>query len=94
MEDGPHIRAADGGELAELRRRHLDWYRKLACDAKAGWVSADQLDWIARLEREQPNLREALEFSVTENPISGLRIGALYLFWSVGGPLQRGTAVA
>ncbi|RYE42449.1 MAG: protein kinase [Hyphomicrobiales bacterium] len=83
--------AADSGELAELRRRHLDWYQKLACDAKAGWVSADQLDWIARLEREQPNLREALECSETENPISGLRIAAaLYLFWSVQGRYNEG----
>ncbi|MFC9790078.1 protein kinase [Rhodococcus sp. NPDC127528] len=56
----------ESGELTDLRRRHLHWYRQLARGAEAGWISAQQLDWIARLGREQPNLREALEYFLTD----------------------------
>ncbi|MBU3065703.1 protein kinase [Nocardia sp. NEAU-G5] len=50
----------------ELRRRHRDWYRQLAENADADWISPRQFDWMARLGREQPNLREALDFCLTD----------------------------
>jgi len=71
------------GEAVAVRRRHRDWYEALALDAEAEWISTRQLDWIARLKREQPNLREALEFSLDDDPVAGLRAAAaLYWFWS------------
>ncbi|AII10883.1 protein kinase domain-containing protein [Rhodococcus opacus] len=74
------------GEELALRRRHRDWYQALALDAEAEWISARQLDWIARLKREQPNLREALEFSIDDDPAAGLRTAAaLFLFWGSQG---------
>jgi len=70
------------GEDIALRRRHRDWYEALTLDAEAEWISARQLDWIARLKREQPNLREALEFGIDDDPAAGLRTAAaLYWFW-------------
>ncbi|MGW4773488.1 protein kinase domain-containing protein [Nocardia sp. NPDC004278] len=54
------------GRYREIRRRHQDWYHKLAERADADWISPRQLDWIARLDREQPNLREALNFCLTD----------------------------
>ncbi|MGH3804865.1 MAG: ATP-binding protein, partial [Pseudonocardiaceae bacterium] len=70
------------GEDLLLRRRHRDWYQGLAVDAEAEWISARQLEWISRLRREQPNIREALEFSVTDDPAAGLRTAAaLFSFW-------------
>ena len=54
-------------EYDELRRRHADWYRRLARDAFDGWFSPRQLDWLARIQREMPNIREALEFSLSED---------------------------
>ncbi|MFF3572537.1 protein kinase [Nocardia jiangxiensis] len=56
----------EAGEYTELRRRHMEWYRKLAERAEADWISPCQLDWIARLDREQPNLRDALGFSLVD----------------------------
>ncbi|MGR6520297.1 ATP-binding protein (plasmid) [Rhodococcus erythropolis] len=74
------------GDLTELLRRHRDWYERLALDSESEWISARQLDWIARLKREQPNLREALEFSIADNPAEGLRTtDALFWFWSSQG---------
>ncbi|MGV9869390.1 protein kinase domain-containing protein [Rhodococcus koreensis] len=71
------------GEAVALRRRHRDWYEALALDAEADWISTHQIDWITRLEREQPNLREALEFCIGDDPAAGLRTAcALRWFWS------------
>ena len=79
------------GEAVALRRRHRDWYEALALEAEAEWISARQLDWIARLKREQPNLREALEFSIDDDPAAGLRTAAaLYLFWTSQGLYNEG----
>ncbi|AWK72950.1 LuxR family transcriptional regulator [Rhodococcus oxybenzonivorans] len=74
-----------GGE-GELLRRHRDWYHQLVVEAEAHWISPRQLDWITRLAREQPNLREAMEFCISESgdaqPRAGLQIAvALYRFW-------------
>jgi len=69
-------------EHIQLRRRHRDWYEALARGAENQWISARQLDWIARLNREQSNLREALEFTVDDNPAAGLRlVNGLYWLW-------------
>ncbi len=68
----------DTGESAALRRRHRDWYEQLVLRAEAEWIGPNQLGWIARLEREHRNLREALRFCLTEPAESehGLRLAA------------------
>jgi serine/threonine-protein kinase PknK len=79
------------GKGIAMRRRHRDWYEMLALEAEADWISARQLDWIARLKREQPNLREALEFSIDDDPAAGLRTAAaLFLFWASQGYYNEG----
>ncbi|RZL77266.1 MAG: protein kinase [Rhodococcus sp. (in: high G+C Gram-positive bacteria)] len=83
------------GTLSEIRRRHRSWYRQLALDAESGWISHRQVVWLARLEREQPNLREAMEFSLSEAEDSpadaGLEIAtALFPFWLSRGRLREG----
>ncbi|WP_433207360.1 protein kinase domain-containing protein [Nocardia sp. CA-107356] len=84
-------KAEISGEYPEYLQRHLDWCEQLALQAEAEWISPHQLYWVARLERELPNLRKALEFSLTESNESGLRIvAALYLFWMLRGRLSEG----
>ncbi|MCP2317699.1 non-specific serine/threonine protein kinase [Nocardia amikacinitolerans] len=80
----------DVGEYGDMRRRHRDWYQRLAMDAEAGWISDRQPYWLARLEREQPNLRDALEYCLDENSEeaaeAGLRTAtALFMFWNFRG---------
>ncbi|MGW5144758.1 protein kinase domain-containing protein [Rhodococcus koreensis] len=78
-------------EHVELRRRHRGWYEQLTAKAEAEWISSRQLDWIARLEREQANLREAMEFCVSDSPDVGLRIAASLLpFWLSRSLLSEG----
>jgi predicted ATPase len=81
----------DISEYAALRRQHRDWYHRLVTDAHAEWFGPRQLWWIGRLERELPNLREALDFSLSERDGCALRIAAALLpFWMSRGLLSEG----
>jgi len=55
-----------GGEEATVRRRHRDWYRNLVARFRAEWVGDRQAYWVDRVARERPNLRAAVEFSLSE----------------------------
>ncbi|WP_062986145.1 protein kinase domain-containing protein [Nocardia anaemiae] len=84
-------KAEESGNYREYERRHRNWCEQLALTAGAEWVGPDQLRWIARLDRELPNLRKALELGLREADDSALRIAsALYLFWTLRGRLSEG----
>ncbi|MFD4432548.1 ATP-binding protein [Nocardia sp. NPDC058497] len=73
-----------GGAEQALRRRHRNWFGRLALRAYTEWIGPNQLEWIDQLNREQSNLREAMEFSLTEpdEAESAERIAVtLYEFW-------------
>ncbi|MFE5703281.1 protein kinase [Rhodococcus koreensis] len=75
----------------ELCRRYVEWYQQLATDAEADWIGPRQLEWITRLVVEQPNLRQALEFCVADDPEAGVLIaGAFYPFWFARGLFSEG----
>jgi predicted ATPase/DNA-binding CsgD family transcriptional regulator len=70
-----------------LRRRHRDWYEQLARHAEVDWISSRQVTWLARFDRELPNIRAVLEFCLTEpgEAAAGLRIAtALFPYWARG----------
>ncbi len=84
---------AESSEYALMRRRHRDWYERLALQAEADWIGPHQLDWIARLKLDQQNFREALKGCMVEpdGVAVGLRItGALYSFWLATGQIDEG----
>ena len=84
-------KAQESGDYIALRRRHRDWCERLAVEAETEWISSRQLALISRLGREQPNIREALDFCVSDSPATGLRIAAaLYPFWLSRGLLSEG----
>ncbi|WP_227981080.1 protein kinase domain-containing protein [Nocardia spumae] len=79
------------GTYPETARRHRDWCEHIARHAEQEWIGPHQLEWVARLERELPNLRKALEFSLSEPNESAVPITTtLYLFWALGGRLSEG----
>jgi predicted ATPase/DNA-binding CsgD family transcriptional regulator len=57
---------AASGEEKEVRRRHRDWYGRQLAEAEVAWLGPRQIEWIRRLWLEVPNLRAALEFSLSE----------------------------
>lgn len=93
LRDYGRIKVQQISEDLELRRRHRDWYRQFVLQAESEWISSRQLHWITRLAREQPNLREAMEFCLSEanETEAGLQIGAaLFPFWLSRGLLGEG----
>ncbi|MEV4128823.1 protein kinase [Nocardia sp. NPDC049707] len=85
----------ESGEYQDLRRRHIDWYQRLVLDAADGWISDRQPDWLAQLEREQPNMRQAFEFCLSDDNAdsaeAGLRTAAALLpFWIFRGLYGEG----
>ncbi|WAM19020.1 protein kinase domain-containing protein [Rhodococcus sp. JS3073] len=96
LRDYGREKVRETGEHSTLRLRHRDWYEQLASQAEREWIGSRQLEWIGRLHREQPNLREALEFCLAPergeaDAEAGLRIAnTLYPFWLARGLLSEG----
>lgn len=84
----------EAGTTNDLRRRHREWYLGLALAADAAWISPEQADWMVRLDREQPNLREALTWTLEEDgPGSAVAVSfasALQPFWFAHGGIAEG----
>ena len=80
------------GENKLIRYTHAQYYLALAEEAEPHLKGAEKSVWLVSLEREQENLRAALEWSMTsEEAELALRIcGALGEFWSRRGNRSEG----
>ena len=86
-------RLAGSGQQRTLLTRHRDFYRLLAAQAEADWFGPRQVEWLAHLHQEHPNLRLALEFCLTEpgHARTGLEMAAdLQGFWFATGRYGEG----
>ncbi|NGN65012.1 AAA family ATPase [Streptomyces sp. A7024] len=54
-----------GAEEVRQQTRHRDHYLRLAQDFDAGWRGPEQLSWLLRLQSELPNIRAAMDFSLS-----------------------------
>jgi predicted ATPase/DNA-binding CsgD family transcriptional regulator len=80
-------------EQAELRRRHAVYFREWSARATVELESADQYDWLRRLDEEQANIRLAIEWSLVEQPDDALRlVGAMDAYWWMRRHLEEGLA--
>ncbi|WAM19004.1 protein kinase domain-containing protein [Rhodococcus sp. JS3073] len=84
-------KAQENGDYHALRRRHRDWFRQLARRAEDEFISPRQLEWIARFDSEQPNLRDAMDFCLADDDAdAGLQIATpLAQFWGSRGLLSE-----
>jgi predicted ATPase/DNA-binding CsgD family transcriptional regulator len=79
------------GDASVVRRRHRDYYLRLAERAEAGWLGSEQERMYATLRREHANLRGALNccFSTPGETATGVHLAAtLWFYWMCCG-LQR-----
>lgn len=86
-------RLIESGEYAEMRRRHRDWYEQMVQQLKAELIGPDQLRWASWLDHELPNVRAALDYSLSEEGESGSApriVSALNLYWISRGLLSEG----
>ena len=80
------------GEDADLRRRHLAYFVALAREAEPELTDGDQPTWLARIEDELHNIREALSFALeTGDALSALQlVVGIRRFWQIHGHLAEG----
>jgi hypothetical protein len=81
--------------LESAREAHLEWVARFAARAEGQLLGGDQIDWFARLEDEQGNIRSALDFvfeAATDERIEkGRVIGAgVWRFWAACGRIAEG----
>jgi predicted ATPase len=78
-------------EVETVRDRHLDFFVQFAELVDENLKGGEQIVWQNRMAAEQDNLRTALEWGLSRNPDSALRIaGAANLFWTAGGYSAEG----
>jgi len=78
-------------EVETLRDRHLDFFVQFAELVDEKLKGGDQMIWQNRMVEEQGNLRAAMEWGISRNPDSALRIaGAANLFLTAGGYSAEG----
>jgi predicted ATPase/DNA-binding NarL/FixJ family response regulator len=86
-------RLAEAGEEVTLRRRHRDYYLRLAEQADGRSGGAGQVELAHRLRADQDNFLAALDYCVTEpgDARAGLRMAAaLWFLWIGCGLLAEG----
>jgi len=75
--------AKEADEETQLRRSHSEFFTQFAEQVESHLFSPVQAVWLKRMDREQDNLRAALEWSVNAKTTTALRITkalAIYLF--------------
>lgn len=87
-----HERLALAGEEETLRARHCACFLELAEESsEIIFAERDQAVWLRRLQRDQDNLRAALEWSLTAAPNRALQLaGALWPFWNETDQIMEG----
>ncbi|MFB9909120.1 LuxR C-terminal-related transcriptional regulator [Allokutzneria oryzae] len=69
-------------EEAMMRRRHRDYYHRLAVRAEADWLGPRQPSWCERLRAEHANLRVALDYCLVEPGEKQIGLAMVTLLWS------------
>ena len=80
------------GEVDQVRDRHLAYFLGLAETAAPELEGVQGAAWLARLERENDNLRAALQWALDHDEAEqALRLaGGLWQFWSTRGYMSEG----
>ena len=85
-------RLEETGDADEVRRRHARYFLDIAERAEPHLLADDQLTWLDLCDRENDNIRGALQWCIEAGDTeTGLRIGAaLWRFWQQRGHLREG----
>jgi predicted ATPase/DNA-binding XRE family transcriptional regulator len=80
------------GETQTLHVRHFDFYLGLAeVGGEIIFAGREQPSWLRRLQRDQDNLRAALDWSLDAAPVQAVQLaGALWSFWNESDQIMEG----
>ncbi len=74
---------SEAEEASAMRAKHLAYFVKLAEEAEPELYRSDQIVWMNKLDDELDNLRLALEWAITADTKSGMRLlVSLVLYWN------------
>jgi predicted ATPase/DNA-binding CsgD family transcriptional regulator len=85
--------ARQSGDRPVWRRGHRDYYLRLARQCEAQWCGPDQVAWYQRITAEQPNIRAALEYCLSEPgelQVALVLAAALTPLWVASGSVREG----
>lgn len=74
-------RLAASGETSAARAAHARWHHQLVTRAAAELIGPHQREWLERLDLEHPNLRLALDWLESEEPLGPALAMAAGLSW-------------
>lgn len=85
-------KAAELGLLDEATRRHVEFFERLAVDARAMIMGSEMRSWLDRLDLEHDNLRAAIQHALDSGDArTALQMTAsLWRFWQMRGYLDEG----
>ena len=86
-------RLADSGEIDDVRLRHFSYFWTEFRSARTILRGAGQVQCLKRLDREQENVRAALDYGLGPSglPEDGVELaGALFWFWTKRGLFEEG----
>ena len=80
------------GEIEAIRKRHTNFFLKLAEASEPALRGPQQQEWLDQLDEEHTNLNAALQWNLDQgNSETALRFaGALWRYWWVHGYLHEG----
>ncbi|MEO7911479.1 MAG: tetratricopeptide repeat protein [Roseiflexaceae bacterium] len=80
------------GEAAEVQQHHSAHFLELVERAEPELTGADQELWVKRLDRDNDNLRAALDWALEreDGTIAARLCGALWRFWDMRGYISEG----
>ncbi len=79
------------GESAAVRDRHLAFFAALASESEMALHGRGQADWLVHLDAERDNLRAALSWAITNQPMVALNTAAhLREYWTRRGLATEG----
>jgi predicted ATPase/DNA-binding SARP family transcriptional activator len=79
----------EAGEVAQIERRHRDYYARLAATADPELRGPRQLRWLRLLDAEAANLRAAIDHAVRDGEALPL-VESLAWYWLLRGRLGEG----
>jgi predicted ATPase/DNA-binding SARP family transcriptional activator/Tfp pilus assembly protein PilF len=84
-------RLGERKDAAEISTKHARHYLDLAETAEGKLGTADRQAWIDRVSIDEDNFRASLEWTLSFDPLSALRlVGALHSFWFLAGHFAEG----
>ncbi|WP_406640025.1 BTAD domain-containing putative transcriptional regulator [Amycolatopsis sp. WGS_07] len=85
----------EAGETERFRHAHAQAFLRLVEEADPKLRTAEQLDWLRKIDAEYDNIVAALRWSAAADPSTALRIStALSMYWWLRGRRYEGAALA